>query len=722
MNFFATCPIGFGDLLETELLGCGAAIGVRTVAGIGFTGSLECAYRACLWSRVANRILLTLDSFDAADGDALYEGVQRTRWSEHLAPDYTLAVDFTSTRSHLNHTLFGAQRVKDAIVDQLRDASGARPDVDVRNPNLRVNVHVQHDVASLAIDLSGESLHRRGYRVEAGLAPLKENLAAALLLRAGWPHIAADGGALLDPLCGSGTLPIEALLLAADIAPNLGRARFGFLHWRGHQPDVWQTLRDEAASRRACGLERGRVIVRGSDVDPRAVAGALANVARAGLTDFITIDTCALADITPPAAHGLLITNPPYGERLADAADLPQLFTDLGEVLRARFNGWRAAVLAPDEELGFRTRLRLTKKNVAKNGAIDVVLLTFDVAPDRVLAEQPAGIGPRPPRELDPGVDAFRNRIQKNQRHLVRWARQHEISSYRIYDADLPDYAFAIDLYRDDHDAIWLHVQEYAPPATVDERRARLRRASVLAVLPALLEVDSDHICVKTRERKRGASQYERQDDASIFHTIEEGGCLLRVNLRDYLDTGLFLDHRPLRLRIQRESSGKRFLNLFAYTGAATVHAVRGGAISSTSVDLSNTYLDWARNNLLLNHADLRRHELIRDDCSAWLAQAARRGDRFDLILLDPPSFSNSKGAENDLDIQRDHVALVRASAALLAPGGALYFSTNLRRFRFDAQALSDLICEDITRATIAEDFRRSPRIHSCWRIRRSTA
>jgi 23S rRNA (guanine2445-N2)-methyltransferase / 23S rRNA (guanine2069-N7)-methyltransferase len=335
-----------------------------------------------------------------------------------------------------------------------------------------------------------------------------------------------------------------------------------------------------------------------------------------------------------------------------------------------------------------------------------------------VLAERPAGNRPRPPRELDPGIEAFRNRVQKNQKHLARWARQHDVSCYRVYDADLPDYAFAIDLYRDDHGATWLHVQEYAPPATVDEKRAQLRRASVLAVLPALLEVDAEHICVKTRERKRGTAQYERQDDAAIFHTIREGGCLLRVNLRDYLDTGLFLDHRPLRLRIQHESRGKRFLNLFAYTGAATVHAVRGGAISSTSVDLSNTYLDWARRNLQLNHADLRRHELLRDDCSAWLAQAARRGDRFDLILLDPPSFSNSKGAENDLDVQRDHVALIRASAALLAPDGTLYFSTNLRRFKFDADALSGLACEDITRATIAEDFRRNPRIHSCWRIR----
>jgi 23S rRNA (guanine2445-N2)-methyltransferase / 23S rRNA (guanine2069-N7)-methyltransferase len=397
---------------------------------------------------------------------------------------------------------------------------------------------------------------------------------------------------------------------------------------------------------------------------------------------------------------------------------LPALFTQLGEVLRARFNGWRAAVLAPDEQLGFYTRLRLKKKNAAKNGPIDVVLLTFDVQADRVLADRPDGGVPRAARELDPGIEAFRNRIQKNHKHLARWARQNGISCYRVYDADLPDYAFAVDLYHGDD--TWLHVQEYAPPATVDEQRAQLRRDSVLAVLPELFGIDAAHVFVKTRERKRGRAQYERQDDAQVFHTVDEGGCLLQVNLRDYLDTGLFLDHRPLRSRIQQESGDKRFLNLFAYTGAATVHAVRGGARSSTSVDLSNTYLDWARRNLLLNHADLRRHELIRDDCRAWLAQAVRRGDRFDLILLDPPSFSNSKATDAVLDVQRDHVELIRACVDLLARDGTLYFSTNLRRFKLDTAALADLDCEDITRSTIAEDFRRSPRIHGCWRIRRS--
>ncbi len=718
MNLFATHPLGFSDLIEQELLGWGAQITARATAGIAFSGSLECAYRACLWSRVANRILLQIATFDAPEPDALYYGIQRTAWLDHLEPECSIAVDFTTTHSQINHSLYGAQRVKDAIVDQVRDATGVRPSVDIASPDVRLNVHLERDVASVSIDLSGESLHRRGYRAVAGPAPLKENLAAALLLRAGWPQIAAAGGALLDPMCGSGTFAIEALLIAADSAPNLARPRFGFERWKGHQADVWATLVEQARQRREAGLRRAPPIC-ASDHDPRAVEAALRNVAAAGLTRFISVEVHALRDITPPTPRGLLITNPPYGERLGHEDDLPALFTELGEVLRSRFNGWRACVLAPDAELGFCTRLRLKKKNAARNGALDVVLLTFDVAPQRTLAPRvdaplPAQDSPQP-GALDAHVEDFANRIRKNHKRLAKWARQHAVSCYRVYDADLPDYAFAVDLYQSD--ATWLHVQEYAPPAGIDAARAQLRRDSVAAVLPDLFGIDARQIVMKTRERQRGATQYARQDDLGEFHRIDEGGCALLVNLRDYLDTGLFLDHRLLRLRIQREAQGKRFLNLYAYTCAATVHAIRGGAARTTSVDLSNTYLNWALRNLELNARDLSNHRLIRADCKAWIDDALQDDDRYDLILLDPPSFSNSKSTEGTLDIQRDHVGLIRACVGLLATNGALYFSTNLRGFKFDAAALVDLVCDNITADTIDEDFRRSPRIHHCWKI-----
>ena len=730
MNLFATHPLGFSDLVEQELLGWGAQITTRTTAGIGFSGTLECAYRACLWSRVANRILLQIDTFDAPEPDALYYGTQRTRWLEHIEPTGSIAVDFTTTQSQINHGLYGAQRVKDAIVDQIRDETGVRPNVDIQSPDVRINVHLEHDRAALSIDLSGESLHRRGYRAVAGPAPMKENLAAALLLRAGWPQIAAAGGALLDPMCGSGTFAIEALLIAADIAPNLARPRFGFERWKGHQPEAWAPLLEQTRQRRDAGLRRAPPIC-ASDIDSRSVAAASRNADAAGLAKYISVEQRALCDAAPPTPRGLLITNPPYGERLAHRDDLPALFTELGDVLRGRFNGWRACVLAPDVELGFRTRLRLKKKNAARNGALDVVLLTFDVAPDRTLAPRPDRApheedSPRSenppratdqPRELDPHIEDFANRIRKNHKRLAKWARQHAVTCYRVYDADLPDYAFAVDRY-ETADTTWLHVQEYAPPAGIDADRAQLRRDSVLAVLPDLFGVEPHHVVMKTRERQRGNTQYARQDNAGEFLRIDDGGCALLVNLRDYLDTGLFLDHRPLRERIQHEAQGKRFLNLYAYTGAATVHAIRGGAVRTTSVDLSNTYLNWALRNFELNTRDLQGHRLIRADCKAWLDDAQGGDDRYDLILLDPPSFSNSKSTEGTLDIQRDHVELIRACVGLLATNGVLYFSTNLRGFKLDEQALSNVFCDNIAAATIDEDFRRNPRIHHCWKIR----
>jgi 23S rRNA (guanine2445-N2)-methyltransferase / 23S rRNA (guanine2069-N7)-methyltransferase len=712
MQFFATCPSGFADLLEAELGPFGAEVVTRSVTGVGFVGELECAYRACLWSRVANRVLLELDRFSAVDGDALYAGVGRIDWRQHLRVDQTLGVDFTSRRSQLTHSLYGAQRVKDAVVDQLRTADGSRPGVDVRFPDVRINVHVDRDVARIAIDLAGDSLHRRGYRTSQGLAPLKENLAAALLLRAGWPEIAAAGGALLDPMCGSGTLLIEGALMAAGAPPGLDRA-FGFERWLGHQDPMWQRLRDEGNEQRQRGLESLTNLFRGSDCDVASVGAARDNVASAGLSDLIEIAHADFTEIVSPAAHGLLITNPPYGERLAQTEDPAALFTALGELLRSRFVGWRAAVLAPDAELGFRIGLRVRKKNAARNGALNVVLLTFDVSPERAL---PPRNDFSPPKTLDPGIEDFSNRLRKNIQRLTRWARKEGVTCYRIYDADLPDYAFAIDRYEGER--VWLHVQEYAPPAIVDEARAQLRRDSLLAVLPELLGIAPADVFFKTRKRQRGSDQYARTgDDGELFEVVEDG-CRLLVNFTDYLDTGLFLDHRPLRMRLQRESRDVRFLNLFCYTASATVHAIRGGARQSVSVDLSRAYIDWARLNFERNRADLERHELVRADCRDWLRLAAKRGAAFDLILLDPPSFSNSKSSDAELVIQRDHVALIRACCAVLAPAGTLYFSTNLQRFKFDVEALADLAVADITTTTIAEDFKRNPRIHACWRIR----
>jgi 23S rRNA (guanine2445-N2)-methyltransferase / 23S rRNA (guanine2069-N7)-methyltransferase len=282
-----------------------------------------------------------------------------------------------------------------------------------------------------------------------------------------------------------------------------------------------------------------------------------------------------------------------------------------------------------------------------------------------------------------------------------------------VYDADMPEYAFAIDLYG--RESRHVYVQEYAPPKSVNQESARERRREALAVLPEVLGVPLPQVHTRVRKPQKGADQYEKRESAAERHAVQEGGLKFWVNFRDYLDTGLFLDHRIVRGMLRAWAKDADFLNLFCYTGSATVYAAAGGARSTTGVDLSNTYLDWAHENLLLNGFRGDNHELYRADCLAWLEEQEPRGARFDLIFLDPPTFSNSKRMEGVLDVQRDHVGMIRRSLKLLRPAGRLVFSTNYTRFKLDQGGLEDLAIEDISAATVPKDFERHARIHKCF-------
>ncbi len=667
---------------------------------------------------MANRVLLPISRFPATGPESLYAGAVEVPWEDHLAPDRTFAVRFNGSLPGVTDTRYPALKVKDAIADRFTARLGRRPDVDVEQPDLLVHCYVLHEAATLAIDLSGASLHRRGYREQGAAAPLKENLAAAILLRAGWPDLAAEGAALLDPLCGSGTLVIEAALIAADIAPGLlqDRARGAFrLHgWLGHDPAAWARLIEEASIRRAAGLPRLGSL-RGYDEQPAAIRAALANLERAGLAGRAHFERRELADCRPgrDEDRGLVVANPPYGQRLGTDSDLPRLYARLGAVLRERFVGWRAAVFTGNPELGKQMGLRALRTHALYNGPIECRLLHFEVEPAHFVSDRPR---PLPPETRGEGAQGLANRLAKNLKGLRRWREAGNISCYRLYDADLPDYAVAVDVYEGERR--WLVVQEYAAPASVEPERARRRLREALGVIPEVLEVPETQVFFRVRSQQKGRSQYERLGEAGRFHEVSEGGHRFLVNFEDYLDTGLFLDHRDTRRLIGELAAGRRFLNLFAYTGTASVYAARGGATSTTTVDMSRTYLDWAARNLELNGIRGPAHELIQADCLDWLPQM--RGRRvFDLIFLDPPTFSASKRMEGTLDIQRDHVDLIRDAAVLLVPDGLLLFSNNLRRFRMDREALPGLEITDISAETLPRDFARNPRIHNCWRIRR---
>lgn len=725
LEFFITCPKGIEGLLLDELRGLGAESARETVAGVFAQGDLELGYRICLWSRLANRVLLVLDRFPATDAQGLYDGVARIDWAEHLAADGSLAVDFTGQLAGVDNTHFGALRVKDALVDRLRTADGTRPSVDKVSPHLRVNVHCRNGEVQLALDLSGNSLHQRGYRLQQGAAPLKENLAAAVLIRANWPALAAEGAALADPMCGSGTFLVEAGLMAADIAPNLHRQHWGFSHWLQHVPALWQRLHAEAQQRATAGLARPPLWIRGYEADPRLLQPLRNNIQRAGLSEWIKVYQGELATFAPNPDRGqagLIVCNPPYGERLGDAASLVYLYQKLGDVLRHECTGWQAAIFTGNPELGRRMGIRSHKQYSLFNGALPCKLLMMDLQPERYITggapqateSSEQGRAPSAPVEpaarLSESAQMFANRLKKNLKTLGKWARQQDITCYRLYDADMPEFAVAIDLYGD-----WAHVQEYAAPASISEEKAQARLQDVLVALPQVLGIPASQVVLKQRQRQTGKQQYQRMDRRGEFMTVTEGQVKLLVNLTDYLDTGLFLDHRPIRLRIADEARGKRFLNLFCYTASASVHAAVGGARKTTSVDLSKTYLDWARRNLSLNGlSDL--HQLVQDDVMKWLEQD--RGE-YELIFIDPPTFSNSKRLDDVFDVQRDHVRLLDMAMARLAPGGVLYFSNNFRRFRLDPALAEKYQVEDISAQTLDKDFQRNSRIHRTWRLAR---
>jgi 23S rRNA (guanine2445-N2)-methyltransferase / 23S rRNA (guanine2069-N7)-methyltransferase len=718
--WIATAPVGAASVLAEELAQFGAHDVRERSHDVKFQGTLEVGYRTCLWSRTATRVLLSLGSIDASSSKSVYDAVKRIDWREHFVPGATLACDCSGGNESIRHTIYGSQLLKDAVCDNLRDATGERPNIKPERPDVLLHLHVEGPTALLSVDFSGESLHRRGYRAEGGRAPLKENVAAAVLLRAGWPGICERGGMLLDPMCGSGTFLTEGALIAADAAPALDRDYFGFAGWRGHDAGLWERLRAEARERR--GARPARRCIVGSDSDADAVRMSIANGEHAGVADWLHVEKRSLGEIVPPKGGvGLIVANPPYGERIGAESGLPALYSELGSTLRDRFQGWQAAILTGNPPLARNLGIYAKRSHRFFNGTIECRLLRFDLNP--ASEQRPAEVV-RADWSSRPGALMFANRLRKNLLRLDPWAEREHIDCYRVYDADMPEYAFAIDLYGQGarglagQGARHVYVQEYAPPKTVDQESARERRREALAVLPEVLGVPISHVHSRVRKPQKGSEQYEKRDAKAERHAVQEGGLKFWVNFRDYLDTGLFLDHRIVRGMLREWAKGTDFLNLFCYTGSATVYAAAGGTRSTTSVDLSNTYLDWAHENLLLNGFGDPNHELYRADCLQWLEEQEPKGARFDLIFVDPPTFSNSKRMEGVLDVQRDHVGMIRRSLKLLRPSGRLVFSTNYTRFKLDADALADLRVEDISAQTIPKDFERHARIHRCFSVK----
>ncbi len=589
--------------------------------------------------------------------------------------------------------------------------------MQLEQPSIRVNVYLHKDNAVVSLDLSGESLHRRSYRSAGGEAPLKENLAAAILLRANWPEIAKQGGALVDVMCGSGTLPIEAALIAADIAPGLFRHYFGFLQWKKHPKNTWQKLLQEAEQRRDIGLKKISPII-GFDADPIAVRKAHSNIENANLNGLIHIEKRDLSQLVLTAEMqkhpGLVIANPPYGERLGEQDQLQYLYASLGEKFKSVFHGWHATLFTGNVDLGKKIGLRAQSLFTLYNGTIPCKCLNFIISEQWYLHSRPKSKSATEIIETESrssGAEMFANRLHKNNKIISKWAKQENIVCYRLYDADLPDYALAIDRYED-----YLHVQEYAPPKTIDPDKAQQRLQEALQICSEELQIKPENIFLKLRKRQKGLKQYEKMSNSHQIFKIHEGLAKFLVNLSDYVDTGLFLDGRIIRQKIFLQSKSKHFLNLFAYTGTASIFAALGGAASTTTVDMSAVYLDWAKSNFALNGISEHKHRFIQADCLTWLQEEEKR---YDLIFLNPPTFSHSKRMQETLDIQRDHVDLIKKTLKLLTPEGQLIFATNKHQFKLNNDSFFGWKIEEISRKTLPKDFSRSAADHFCWIIGR---
>ncbi|KAB7897692.1 bifunctional 23S rRNA (guanine(2069)-N(7))-methyltransferase RlmK/23S rRNA (guanine(2445)-N(2))-methyltransferase RlmL [Rouxiella sp. S1S-2] len=697
-SLFASTARGLEELLKSELETLGAQ-GCKVVqGGVHFEGDDRLLYKSLLWSRLASRILLPLNEFKVHSDLDLYLGVMAIDWPSIFSVEKTFAVHFSGLNDEIRNSQYGALKVKDAIVDSFTRKMDERPNVAKQQPDIRVNVFLQRDTASVALDLSGEGLHQRGYRDLAGQAPLKESLAAAIVMRSGWQA----GTPMVDPMCGSGTLLIEAAMIAADRAPGLHRPHWGFTAWSKFDEELWRELTTEAQVRTRRAVQETTSRFFGSDIDRRVIEMAKSNARRAGVSELISFEASEVGKLKNPLPEGpvgTLISNPPYGERLESEPALIALHNLLGRIAKTQFGGWQMSLFSASPELLSCLQLRADRQFKAKNGPLECVQKNYQ------LAENPLGTAGA---QL---AEDFANRLRKNVKKLEKWAKQQGIECYRLYDADLPDYNVAVDRYGSK-----IVVQEYAPPKTIDAQKARQRLFDVINATLSVLDISSSQLVLKTRERQKGTSQYEKLAQKGEFLMVEEFNAKFWVNLTDYLDTGLFLDHRIARKMLGEMSSGKDFLNLFAYTGTASVHAGLGGARSTTTVDMSRTYLEWAEKNLRANGLTGRQHRLIQADCLSWLSNA---DEQFDVIFIDPPTFSNSKRMAESFDVQRDHLALMKDLKRILRRNGTIMFSNNKRGFQMDAEGLSKLglSAKEITSQTVSQDFARNRQIHNCWLI-----
>ena len=695
-EFFATCSKGLEGLLLGELRAMEVENPDQTAAGVGFTGTLAKALEVCLKTRYASKVLYVLKSYACESDDELYGGVYSVPWEQYFTERDSISVDFNGTGGWMRNSQFGAMRVKDAVCDHFVSFTRLRPDVNKFAPDVKIVANLVRHQVNICLDLSG-TLQIPNFNMEQFrmIANLRGNLAYAILERSGY----TPEYDLFDPMCGFGTLLIRAAMIATDTAPGLACGSFGFSRLRIFDDGLkehWEGLVTEARSKAEQGRERAlRDHVRfvGFQGYEEFATLARTNVERFGFGDLVRIDLCEIEDLYNPLerrSHGrpsMIVTNPPYGVRMGDFNEMVYLYSKLGEKFKSEFAGSRAAVISSSPELLSCLKLKADKNYSLYNGQLACQLRIFEINKDAAEHSYP--------------IEEFKNRLAKNVHKMPRFARMADTDAYRVYDMDLPQYRLSLDCYGGKYVAY-----DYSPPKRFDERKAQNHLLDMIAAIIEVTGCMGTDLVVKHRSVQSGDSQYEAaREKTGTFMTVHEMDMRYLVNLTDYIDTGLFLDARPIRALIRTLARDREFLNLFSYTSTASVAAAKGGAKRIVNVDMSKTYLEWGIANFMENNLDYRQHRFLQQDCMYFLSY----GDAgtFDLVYLDPPTFSNSKRMEGTLDIVRDHVRVLACLTRHLKDGATVLFCSNKRGFKINAEALAGYgyAVRDLTEETIPRDF-----------------
>lgn len=748
LDLIAVTAFGLESVAVRELAGLGYEAKPISTGRVLFKGDAKAICRCNLRLRSVDRLLVRMGTFEAKDFGVLFDATTALPWHEWIPKDGEFPVNGRSVKSQLSSVPACQKIVKKAIVEQLRRGHKAQNLLET-GATFSIEVSLLNDVATLTLDTSGAGLHKRGYRDLVGDAAMKETLAASLVLLSVW----RPERPLIDPFCGTGTIAIEAAMIGLNIAPGINRS-FDSVDWPIIPGEAWDEAEQEARD-----LATGRLAytIHASDISESALGMARRHAARAGVERQIHFTRKDFADLSSKAEYGCIITNPPWGERMGDDVETERLYRSFPAVLR-RFPTWSHHILTARQDLEFLVGQEASRRRKLFNASIECTYYTFlgprppEDAPRHAgpgSQEQPAEPVAREDVPADPSTETpasqplesprdaeierlareqqpaqafgglrerdlkesreFAACLSKNARHLRKYPSR-GITCYRVYERDCPDVPLIVDRYEDR-----VHAVEYER----EHSRTIAQQADwfelMKRTISEVLELPEKNVIVKPKPRQRGLLQHERVAERGEIITAHEAGLKFEVNLSDYIDTGLFLDHRLTRAMVREQAARKRFLNLFCYTGSFTVYAAAGGATSTTSVDLSNTYLDWARRNMELNGFRGPQHRFIRSDVIEFL-ERHERGPHYDLAVVDPPTFSNSKSTEEDWEVQVGHTRLLKAVIAQMSPGGVIYFSNNFRRFKLAEEEFAGVRIREISKQTVPPEYR-NDRIHRCWRM-----